>query len=613
MATGSERVVTNASDREKSDTHIPEARVRERWSFANWIQETGATKLWIVSLVCLVLAVTLTWASRGVKGPTLRIQFQQGHGIKVGDALRYRGIDAGKVTLVELNADYQGVNVEIQLDADSANLAREGSQFWIERPRLSLARMSGLDTVVGAKYVGVQPGKIGSPVATDFVGLESPLTIANSAVEIVVQFRQGRGLQVGDVVKLRGVVVGEVTSIDFDPQLTGLQVTMLLNGNAQLLARAGARFWIEHPQLNVTEVRGLDTLVGGRYIAALPGLPQAASMTDFVGLESPPIGELAEGGLEIIVEAEQLRGLRPGVPVLYRGIEVGRLIFAGLASDAVTVQAHIFIEPNYKQLVRDNSRFWNLGGFDIDIGLSGVQLNAETLSNIALGGIAFATPDEPGAVVATGHTFTVHQEPEDAWLLWKPSIPVGNLAFVETGLIPQPLRATLRWRVKVLGFSSNRERSGWLLPVQGNRLIGPADLLEIPSEATSEQAILEVGGREIVLRQAQIQRVGQLACLHNVEPLATENVWSIDNVSCNADPQTGTLLTTELAAQVAIDSTRLRPTATRTWTIDPQVVVGTRQHGAVYQSRKDGNLLGITIVTAEGNEIHTFSRELFSK
>ena len=39
-------------------------------------------------------------------------------------------------------------------------LACEGSRFWIVRPQVSLSRVAGLETVVGARYIGALPGKI---------------------------------------------------------------------------------------------------------------------------------------------------------------------------------------------------------------------------------------------------------------------------------------------------------------------------------------------------------------------------------------------------------------------------------------------------------------------
>ena len=133
---------------------FPAATISDR-SPASQTLRSNASRLWILTAVCLIIAIVLFASANRRRGTEITVRFDQGHGIKAGDMLRHRGIEVGEVAVVKLDPDLGKINVQILLEPAAAGLAREGSRFWIERPRLSLARVSGLETVVGAKYLGV--------------------------------------------------------------------------------------------------------------------------------------------------------------------------------------------------------------------------------------------------------------------------------------------------------------------------------------------------------------------------------------------------------------------------------------------------------------------------
>src|SRR5262249_22222211 len=145
-------------------------------------------------------------------------------------------------------------------------------------------------------------------------------------------------------------------------------VRVRLVGEAHQLAREGTQFWIERPRLSIAEVRGLDTLVAGRYLAVMPGPADAAAQSEFQGGDSVVPADLPAGSVEIVLHAAQRWGIERGVQVTYRGLRVGQIISVGLASDGTSIEARAFIEPRYRSLVRQNSVFWSNSGLDVNMG-----------------------------------------------------------------------------------------------------------------------------------------------------------------------------------------------------------------------------------------------------
>lgn len=593
---------------DQSADEIPTAKIsaeRSRFSV-----ESLSTRMWIVTAMALVVSIGLAVWSQKPAGPTVTIRFEQGHGLRSGNLLQHRGIEVGTVTAVELADDEQGVAVQVELLAAAKKLARVGSEFWVVRPRVSLSKVTGLDTVVGARYIEVQPGPLDSGASFEFDGLETPLSLSDSeAVEIEIRFENGNGLAIGDEVQHRGIVVGEVTSVDLNGDLTGVVVNVRLLNSAARLARIGTQFWVERPTVSAAEVRGLDTLVGGRYIAVQPGSADGSLQTTFDGLSKAPPGELPEGGVEIVLEASQRGGLRRGVPVLYRGQRVGHVIAVALASDATTVEARVWVDAAYRELMRDNSRFWMNSGVDVSVGLSGLKLSADTLSSIIVGGVSMATPPQPGTKVSTGHRFECSVDAEEEWLGWQARIPIGSHQITGGVPLPKPLRASLRWQEKRFGFRRDKQRSGWILPVSDGWLIGPADLLTPAAKALEGTTKLEAAGKTIEVAPEKVTRVGNLAIFQGmIESMTADATWPLERIRHPDAPVDCLIVTSGADSVISVSARRLSiegqsGSDSESWIVDPAVPLTTDSHGASVVSRADGTVIGQIVVDENGSRI----------
>ena len=241
---------------------------------------------------------------------------------------------------------------------------------------------------------------------------------------VTIRFRDGSGVKPGQTeLRYRGVPVGEVIAVELSRNREYVLVRTRLRRSAGSLAREGSVFWIVRPEVGFGTVRGLQTVISGSYIQVLPGTGKAKR--EFTGLEraSPTQGQ---AGLKLTLASPQLVSIRPGTPVHYRGIEVGSVTGTDLSADATAAHAHVFIAQRYERLVRVGSRFWTVSGVDVNFGLfRGLEVNMGSLRSLVTGGIAFATPDDPGAPAARdGTLFLLHDKPQPEWLEWRPKVPV---------------------------------------------------------------------------------------------------------------------------------------------------------------------------------------------
>ena len=551
--------------------------------------------VWIVAVMALIVAVGAFTAALAGRGPEIQVRFREGYGIKSGDTVRHRGIDVGEVTGVRLSRDFRGVDVSIRLAAHAGALAREGSRFWIQRPKLGLGAISGLDTIVGAKYIEALPGPVDARVQTEFVGLESPLMLSgDDEVYVTVRFADGYGIDVGSKIKHRGIDIGEITSLTVDDDLRGIVSGVRLVRSGALFARQGTQFWIERPDVSLTAVRGLDTIVGGPYVAVRPGARDAQACYDFEGLHAAPVVLDADEGIEFVLVSSERRSLEHGAPVMYRGLQIGRILSVGLSHDARHVEARLFVEHSFVELLRTNTRFWSYGGMDVSLGLTGINLNVDNLVTIAAGGVALATPDPPGDPIHTGHRFELLAEPPSNWQDWSPRIAVGSSLLSSKVALPRLQRASLAWRVKRLGIPRSQRRVGWLLPLDNGTWVMPAHLAKPAAEAVEGSCMLEFAGVNIPVSDWDTQ--GPLvmrAIPQGFEPeIAT---WAVADIRFSGSPEELVLYTGPQEPQLVIPADRMQD-AGGVWLVEPSIPLDESWDGAAAIAREDSKLIGILVM-----------------
>jgi paraquat-inducible protein B len=428
---------------------------------------------------------------------------------------------------------------------------------------------------------------------------------------IDVHFSQGYGLQPGDPVRFRGINLGEVNEIELDDELDGVVVQIHLKQAAAALAREGSRFWIERPDISIGQIRGLGTLVGGRFVGVVPGPPDAAPARVFYGLDvaSSPVENIADG-LEVVLEGKKRFGLQNGSPISYRGVIVGHILSVGLTNDAATVEARAFIEPNYRELIRENTRFWSNSGLDVKIGLSGIELDAETLATIAAGGVALATPNQIGRRAATGYRFELLDSPRTEWINWQPRIAIGSATLPTGSATPRSLLGNRRRRGALAVLGAGRQR-GWLLPLSDGRLLGPANVL---SGNDDEEYSLELSGQEFSLPLKGLKSASALAVCQLPTALdADVEKWPVAKVRTADEPEEVIVTSGRDDMTMPIPTERMTKSATPDepgWSIDPSIPLDDQWHGASVVAARDGQVIGILIRSNDRSRIVPLPAEI---
>ena len=130
---------------------LPKARIKRRRLLR---------LVWIVPVIAIAIAAALVYQRMQDYGPQITVTFADGGGMRVGQTpVRYRGVQVGEVTGVALSKDEKSAQVRIRLSKSGEAIAREGSEFWIVRPRVGFGQISGLTTVLSGPEIAVKPGK----------------------------------------------------------------------------------------------------------------------------------------------------------------------------------------------------------------------------------------------------------------------------------------------------------------------------------------------------------------------------------------------------------------------------------------------------------------------
>lgn len=222
--------------------------------------------VWIVPLISLLIGGYLVYHELKDRGPRVTIRFTDATGLVPGQTkVMYKGLPMGLVREIILLPDQTGVDLKIDLDRGAETLARADSRFWIVRPKIGLSGVRAPETLFTGPVIAVAPGAAGEP-CRDFVGLDAPPseTLGEESVSYLLRTPRRGSLEPGRPVTFRGILVGEVSSVELAPDAAGVLVKIAIGRSYAGLVRPGSVFWnASGLDVNFSLFRGATIRTGG--------------------------------------------------------------------------------------------------------------------------------------------------------------------------------------------------------------------------------------------------------------------------------------------------------------------------------------------------------------
>ncbi|HEX7387110.1 MAG TPA: MlaD family protein [Castellaniella sp.] len=356
---------------------IPVLVSRRRWHWS-WV--------WLVPLLALAVALSLLASVWVRTGPTITINFPTAAGLAVGQTkLRYRDVEVGEVKHIRVSDDRRQVQVEVQLRRSGAQyITQKGSKFWIVRPQVSLAGISGLNTLISGEYLSVDaPTRIEGSPTYSFQGLEYPPEVLNGqeGTRFVLQSDDLGSLSVGSRVYYRRVEVGRVVGDSMAPDGRSVKIQIFVRKPYDKFVTRDTRFWNSSGVDLSVSTDGVQLRTGG-LAAILNGgvaFAQADESTSYDGVAdlTPAKADstytlfatrdlaLADpNGKATSIELhfdQSVRGLKVGAAVDFHGLEIGKVVDIDVEYDSrrkrfyVRVRALVYpmrFSDAYRSLVK---------------------------------------------------------------------------------------------------------------------------------------------------------------------------------------------------------------------------------------------------------------------
>lgn len=359
--------------------------------------------------------------------------------LEVGSPILYRQVKVGTVQSYQFSRKHQKrLLIGVHIEPEYAGLVNGSTRFWNASGITLTGGLSGIQ-IKSESLQSLMAGGISFDTPTPNVQLkrriptfrlhESQEAANLSGIPITIKVADADGLKVGTPIRFKGLDVGKIEAVDFSADLQSVLLKARITEVPERIARVGTQFWVVKPALGIVKTENLGTLITGQYLEVQPAAQNKGPQREFTALlEAPQVIGPPEG-LALVLSAPRRGSIKPGVPVTYREIPVGKVTGFELGQTADRVLIHILIEPRYAALVRGGSRFWNTSGFGFEFGLiKGATIRTESLETMIQGGIAFATPEgeQMGKPALPQQTFALFDKAEDEWLQWAPKIPIGK-------------------------------------------------------------------------------------------------------------------------------------------------------------------------------------------
>jgi paraquat-inducible protein B len=345
----------------------PQDRTSEEIAAADAIVEKKRrfSIVWVVPLVAVAIGAWLVYKAKTEQGPLVSITFNKAEGaVAAKTKVKFRDVEVGLVETLELNTDLTEVKLGVRLAKELEPHLTEATSFWVVRPEVNAAQITGLETLLSGVYIGIDPGRDGTTRKRVFRGQEQapPIAITRAGRYFVLESDSLGSLKVGSPIYYRRLKAGQVTSVDLSKGATHVAIRVFIDAPFDQIINDRTLFWHASGMSASIDAKGIKVKAGSLWAILAGGLEFDTPPTDAGRAVQDehlfPLYESREDATAPVFEAKEklllyfegtVRGLSVGAPVEIRGTQVGKVVDIQLVADAATLAltASVLIEFEY--------------------------------------------------------------------------------------------------------------------------------------------------------------------------------------------------------------------------------------------------------------------------
>ncbi|MGB1256777.1 MAG: intermembrane transport protein PqiB, partial [Thiolinea sp.] len=338
-----------------SKRDLPTVAVRrQRWP----------SPVWLIPLAAAVVGFWLLVQYWQQRGDVITVRFPSAEGIQAGSTeVRYKAVAVGKVKQVTLDEELNPL-VTLQLSKAISDALDCSAQFWVVRPRIRGAEISGISTLFSGTYVGMIPEQ--PEDAEDNSDSLLCYEVLDEAPRARPE-RPGRefrlvtdsmgSLDVGTPLFFKQLQVGEIINYTLSADTGKIEIGVFIDQPYYRFVNVNTRFWnasgAEFKMNSVGAEFRMESLTSllaggvafdspkGEFVKNLPVSAEGTVFELYADYDSSQEKRYTDRLYYTLYFNGSLRGLSEEAPVEFQGIRVGKVEKIKMHLDPETLDVRI--------------------------------------------------------------------------------------------------------------------------------------------------------------------------------------------------------------------------------------------------------------------------------